>query len=286
MNIGFDIHVILPLVALLTAAVLGLRVWKFRARPLARTFLILMLCLGIWSLAAVLEYTTVSLEGKVFWMYFTYFGIAPLPMAWLFFCLRYTNRERWVTSRNAVLLCVIPALTIGLVWTNSLHHLVWTDIWLNTEIVHPTDAVTHGPWFWVFAAYSYALILAGTLSLYGLTRRSTGLYHSQLMIMFLATLVPWIGNALFLAGVPVISTVDPTPLAFALTGVAFYLGLSRFHLIEIMPVAHDAIFNSILDGVIVLDTSKHIIDFNMAARAMFVPDYGDIIGLSLPAILP
>jgi signal transduction histidine kinase/PAS domain-containing protein len=173
-----------------------------------------------------------------------------------------------------------------MVWTNSIHHLMWTDIVLNGDTAHPIDIVTHGAWFWVFAAYSYLLIAAGTASLFGLMRQSTGLYRSQLMIMFLGALVPWIGNALFLMGLSIFSSVDPTPLAFALTGVSFYLGLSRFHLIEIMPVARDAIFTSIGDAVIVLDTEQRIIDFNPAARRVFVRDFGDVIGVSLTTVLP
>lgn len=37
----------------------------------------------------------------------------------------------------------------------------------------------------------------------------------------------------------------------------------------IMPIAKDAIFNSINDGVIVLDESYRLIEFNQASRRMF-----------------
>jgi signal transduction histidine kinase/PAS domain-containing protein len=246
----------------------------------------MMLALSVWSLAAVMEYVSPSLGAKTFWIYFSYLGIVPLPIAFLGFCLRYTDRERWITLRNVVLLCILPVVTVALVWTNSLHHLMWTDIRLNPNTVPVSDEVTHGIWFWVHAVYSYALLLLGTASLYRFMRRSSPMHRRQFSLIFFATLIPWAGNALYLAGMPLFSSVDPTPLAFALTGVSFYWGMSRFHLIEIMPIARDAIFNSIGDAVILLNTEQRITDFNSAARRILVPEHGDAIGVPLISILP
>ncbi|APV44978.1 Signal transduction histidine kinase [Dehalogenimonas formicexedens] len=286
MNLFFDIHVILPLAALATGVILSIQVWKSRRKPLVTNFLILMASLIAWSFAAIMEQATPDLAGKTFWIYFSYFGIVPLPIAWLCFCLRYASKEKWITPRNIVAISVLPVVTLILVWTNSAHHLMWKDIWLNTSGNHPVDEVTHGAWFWVFASYSYVLLATGTWNLFNLMRHSTGIYRNQIMVMFLGTFVPWLGNALFLMAPSMFSSVDPTPLAFAITGVVFYFGLSRFHLVEVAPVARDAIFNSILDGVIVLDTARLVIDLNSAARAMLVPDHADIIGKPLASILP
>ena len=43
--------------------------------------------------------------------------------------------------------------------------------------------------------------------------------------MLLASFVPWLGNILFIAGIGPFSVLDPTPLAFAITGAAFLLGI-------------------------------------------------------------
>jgi signal transduction histidine kinase len=286
MDIIFDIHFLLPLVALITAMVLAFRTWKFRDRPLAGTFLILMLALAVWSFSAVLEYASPSLPAKTFWIYFSYFGVVTVPVAWFIFCLQYTNREKWIRRRNILLLCIMPIITLILVWTNSIHHLIWKDIWLNSETLPTTDAVTHGIWFWVHAAYAYSLLLLGTANLFSLMRQTAQAYRKQFSIIFFATLIPWAGNALYLAGLPVFATVDPTPLAFAATGVLFYWGLSRFHLIEIMPVAHDVVFNSIRDAVMLLNSERQIIDFNLAARGILVKEHGDVIGVPVDSVIP
>ena len=90
---------------------------------------------------------------------------------------------------------------------------MWKDIWLDTTVAPPVDAVIHGIWFWVQASYSYLLILLGTLALLGMLRRSSGLYRKQVGTMLLAMAVPWIANFLYLSKAGPFWIVDPTPLA-------------------------------------------------------------------------
>ena len=105
--------------------------------------------------------------------------------------------------------------------------------------------------------------------------------------MLLAALIPWIGNILFLTGIKPFSTVDPTPLAFAITGVAFFWGLSRLQLLDIvMPVAHDAILKSMADGVIILDTQQRVIELNPAAQIIIGLKKSDVIGQMYTKVLP
>jgi hypothetical protein len=155
MHLAYNYHILLPLVALFVAVVLAFRVWRHRTRPIATTFLVLMSALAWWSLSVVLEHASPSLSAKILWMKMSYFGIVTLPTTWLVFTLQYANREKWLTRRNLAILTVLPALTIVMVWTNEIYHLMWKDIWLDTSLSPPVDAVTHNVWFWVQAIYSY-----------------------------------------------------------------------------------------------------------------------------------
>lgn len=276
----------LPLIALFTALVLAVRAWRSRTRPLGVTFLVLMLALAEWSLAAVMEYTSFELPAKVFWMKMTYPGVTAIPIAWLVFTLQYTDREKWLTRRNVAILTILPVITLVMVWTDDIHHLMWKDIWLDTSLYPPVDAVTHNTWFWVYATYAYSLLLLGTLCLFSLFQRSSGIYRKQVGIMLFAALVPWVGNFLFIAGIRPFTVVDPTPLSFAITGVAFFWGLSRLQLLDIMPVAHEAIFGSMVDGVIVLDTRHRIVDLNPAAQHIVARERPDAIGQPYSLVLP
>ena len=286
MQLSADLYSLVPLAVLLTAVLLVYHSWKYRKSRLGATFIVLMSALAWWSLAAFMERNSLDLSVKYLWIKMTYFGITFLPATWLTFALLYTDREKWLTRRNLGLLAIIPAVTLAVVWTNDIHHLVWKDIRLDTSISPPGDAVTHGAWFWVYATYAYSLLLLGTLCLFGILLKSTTIYRKQVGTLLVATLVPWIGNILFIAGIGPFSRIDPTPVAFAITGIAFFWGLSRFQLLNIMPIAHEAIFKSMTDGVMVLDNYKRIMEINPAAEQIIGINRSEIIGKPCSQALP
>ena len=76
-----------------------------------------------------------------------------IPLAWLAFTLAYTGASAWLTPRRFAFMALIPLLTLVLVWTNDLHHLVYAAYRLDTSrdlaLVNPT----YGVWFWVYIAY-------------------------------------------------------------------------------------------------------------------------------------
>ena len=215
-----------------------------------------------------------------------YPGIVVIPIAWLIFSLQYTNNEKRLTRRNIILAAIMPVITLVMVFTNSLHHLMWPDIWLDYSFSPPLDAVTHGAWYRVNAAYSYCLILLGTIVLIDFFRRSSGIYRRQAGVMLAGSLVPWVGNILFIAGIGPFSVLDPTPLTFAITGVVFYWGLSRLQLLGIIPIALDVVFKGMADGVVILDNRLRVTELNPAAEGIFERKSVGIIGQPFNLALP
>ncbi|HEX7475702.1 MAG TPA: PAS domain S-box protein, partial [Dehalococcoidales bacterium] len=68
--------------------------------------------------------------------------------------------------------------------------------------------------------------------------------------------------------------------------IAFFWGLSRLQLMNIMPIAHDAILRGMVDGVIVLDNQKRIIELNPAAQKIIERKRSEIIGKLYDRVLP
>jgi PAS domain S-box-containing protein len=60
--------------------------------------------------------------------------------------------------------------------------------------------------------------------------------------------------------------MDPTPCAFAVSGIAVAWGLFRYDLFDIVPAAHDIVIQGMVDGLIVLDASRRIVELNPAAE--------------------
>lgn len=63
--------------------------------------------------------------------------------------------------------------------------------------------------------------------------------------------------------------VDPVPMVLWLSSLLYLWSISSSRLFTLMPIAKDAIFNSINDGVIVLDESLRLVEFNRATKAYF-----------------
>jgi PAS domain S-box-containing protein len=262
-------YTVLILVGGIISSILAVLAWRRRPEIGATTFSLMMLAVAEWSLTNVLEMTVATLSAKVFWAKVEYIGIVAVPMTWLCFALQYTSREKWVTRRNLCWLALIPLITLLLVWSNDIHGLIWSEIAMDTSGPTPLLALTHGVWFWVYIAFSYIVLLTGTLlfahSLIYFPRH----YRGQTIALLIGIFAPWVGNYLYLSGLSPFPHTDLTLLGFIITGPALAWGLFYYRMLDIAPVARSVVMEYMSDGVIVLDQQNRIVDYNPAARALF-----------------
>jgi len=79
--------------------------------------------------------------------------------------------------------------------------------------------------------------------------------------------------------------IDLIPLTSTLSSILFLFVLFKYDFLEIIPIARDKIFESLVDGVIVLDKSYIIVDFNPMSTNIFPILNNDIRGLEIKSIL-
>jgi len=266
------------LIATAVMAALALFAWRRRTVSGATPFALLMLAVAEWSLGYVLELGNADLPTKVFWAKVQYLGIVTVPLTWLAFVLQYTGRARWLTRRNLALLAIVPLITLLLVWTNEIHGLIWSEVIIDTSGPFPMLDLSYGALFWIHTAYSYLLLLLGTLLLIQILIRLPRLYRGQAVALLIGSLAPWVGNALYISGLSPFPHLDLTPFAFTLSGLAVAWGLFRHRLLDIVPVAYDAVIESLSDGVIVLDIRNRIVDLNPVAQHLIGRPLEEVIG--------
>ena len=244
--------------------------WRRRAQPGAAPFALMLLAAGWWSAGAMLEHAATAPATKVVYAALEYPGIMAVAPLWLLFALGYAGHGGALGRGGAAALAVMPLITVALVWTNASHQLVWTTITPSSPAPGAPLAYGHGPWFWLAAAYNYALLVLGTVVLFAVLARAPSRYHGQTAALLAGLTLPWIGNAIYLlGGARALGGVDPTPLAFALTGLVYAVGLfKRSGLFDLVPVARHALIEGMADGVLVLDAQDRVIDVNPSARAM------------------
>jgi len=91
-----------------------------------------------------------------------------------------------------------------------------------------------------------------------------------------AIFFPWFANFLYVMELSPLPKMDPTPIAFGCSGLVWTWALSRYRLMDIVPIARDAVLENMCDGVVVLDTSNYVVDLNPAARSLLDAEDGAI----------
>ena len=245
-----------------------------------------MLAMAEWSFGYALELSSADLPNKLFWAKAQYLGIVIAPLAVLTFALQYTGREKWLTRRNLTLLAVEPLIMLLLVSTNEKHNLVWSYTRPFSSGPLLTIDFGYGAGFWIHAAYSYLLLLIGTILLASIAFRSPRLYRKQSIAVLIGVLAPWVGNIAYLLDLGPVSHLDLTPFAFTITGITLTVALFRYHLLDILPVAHDALFERVNEGVIIGDVQNRIVDLNPAAQRILRCTASEAVGRTVAQVMP
>jgi signal transduction histidine kinase len=259
-----------------------------------RPFLLLSSAIAVWCAAGAGHALADTLTAKLVWAKLQYLGIASAAPLWLLFTAEYAGRP-WFVRRDParvslplVLLWVIPVITLVMAATNEWHYLLWSSVALTAD---GRAIYSYGPWFAVAAAYSYVLLLTGTLLALRVYRQAPPPLRRQGAVLLVATLIPWVGNILYLTG-SLPPGIDVTPISFAASSLIFAWARFRHYLFDLVPVARDQVIDSLSDEVVVIDASRRIIDMNAAARALagrkatIGPESASWIGRDVATVFP
>ncbi|MDQ8005210.1 MAG: histidine kinase N-terminal 7TM domain-containing protein [Pedobacter sp.] len=243
-------------------AILAVYIYK-RGTNVVRWFSLMMGSNAIWSIAYGLELSSRTLEQAILFINIEYLGIATLPLNWFLFCLNFCNKECWYKKPlNLTLLLIAPITTLVMVWTNPLHHLHYKDIRMFYEGPFPMVKIYPGTWYHIFTGYFYLLLACGCYLILNKFRNSDPIYRKQNYSIIIAAILPWIGNITYLVGIRPLGFIDVTPYAFILTTFLIFLGVYRFRLFDIVPIAREKVLELMSDGFLVLDEKHRIIDYN------------------------
>jgi PAS domain S-box-containing protein len=283
--IQYTIFIILAPLSAFVSIVLGVYARRYRPAPESSALLKLILVSSGWLICNTFELAAHSESATVFWAKITYVFIALTPVMWLAFALQYIGKQKWLTPSRLALFFIIPVATIVLVQTTERHGLVWQrysfrpiDRWLAIE-------VSYGPWFWVNAAYEYALIFLGAFLISRQYFKSFNLYRRQSTWLILGAVSPLALNVVYILRLVPEFRKDYTPVSFALSCIAFAIAIFRYRLFDLKPVARDAVIDSMSDGMLVLDAQNRIVDLNPAAQAIIGVQSAQAIGQPAAEIL-
>jgi len=222
-----------------------------------------------WTFFNILEYGFQSLELKKFFASMEYFGIGAVPVAWLTAIAVFTDYQKWITRRNVLLLCIVPAITVLMIFTNDYHHLMRSSIALDTNGPFSVISKTYGPWFWLSVVHNDTIILIGVLLIFRRLFRPPKMQNRQLVILLLIAVVPWMGNLIYIFKLGLWSRIDLTSTFLAFSGVLMTFGLLRYHLFDVIHIGRELILEDMTDPILILDSMDRVVDYNKACKLLF-----------------
>lgn len=260
----FGIALILFVSALFSG---GLAAYTWRRRGTSGTGIVFLLMLGttIAVFAYGMEIFSTTLPDKLTWVRIRYTGTALIYPMYLLLALWYTNKQKWLAAGRVALLLVLPVFSVIGLFTNSLHHLHYTWVGLDTNGPFPMIVKTYGPLygFYVITSFGYVLLALAILgSNYLLT---PSFFRRQTAALLIGTGVPLAAALLYIAGVKPLGGLNILPFAYilsSLTAAWIILGQKLFGL---RPVARGMIFENMTDGFVVLNKELKIVDANPPA---------------------
>ncbi len=253
-------HDMIILAILVFLCVLLISLLKFllnqkNKKQLHKTFIIIFILMLSWLGSMILQLLFMDrLHIPIQYFFNIYFiSLCFLPVAFLFMALSF-ERNRVIFKRIHLLLFIIPILTVILVWTNDLHHLVYKEYSIDVS-------TEYGWYFYVHTFYTYFLFFVSLFILIRYSIKNAGFFSKQAILILIGALVPLVINLLGSMQIIEIS-IYTTPISIAVTIICFTFAIFKFDLFKITPIALQRIVDRISDSYIVLNENGSISDFN------------------------
>ena len=247
-----------------------------RSTPGRATFGALCLAAMLWCTGELVDQRNLADE----WLAdrIKYLGVLTLPPLWAGFAahaarLDLARRAPWFPLG----LLLPQAILFGLLFTGG-----WSSLYMTT-IAGGDDL--YGSLWWVSMAYSYLLVVGGSLVMIASALREPhpDSWKRQLAVGF-AALVPLAGNAVYVAH-GLRWPHPPAPILFCVALVALRQVLFSGGLLQTLPVSHAELVTQLPIPLVLTDRRGVVVQLNPTAeRRLGIPEER-ALGRSLDAVL-
>lgn len=270
---SISLYVIYLIFAIIVSTFINIYAWRNSQTRGSRAFMAANFISILWMFGDVVSKLSVTFAGKWTGESLRYLGIVLLPVSLLVFTYNYCGKN---LSRNQIaVLLIIPFVSWLMMLTNSWHYLFFQSIEINAQNLLKTK---YGVYFWaVHLSYSYILllmVLGKTLMEFS---RASRHYRKQISLLFISFCIPFLINII---GVfKLFGDVSYTPLSIPIFFLVVAYAVFKHQFLGSNPIAYETVFQTIRDGVLILDQNDIIRDINPAAAKGLAKKTSDIIGV-------
>jgi hypothetical protein len=218
----------------------------------------------VWTAGSFFELQAADLGQKLFWRDVQQLGVFGLPLYTVRFASAYTMSRRLMPYVLAA--TVLSSLTVLLIWTNPMHHIVRAQVVLQySETFGQSLVVKSTMTGMLLVAYNFSLPLFAILILINFARKLASGFRRQvywIVASFLFTFLAAFAKTAFLEGMGIYIHISVLYIPGA---VILFLSLFRFSFFRLSPIARDKVFEVISQGILVMDKDCIVLEANTAA---------------------
>jgi len=265
----YIVYLVLTPIAFAAILLAVIITWKYKDEGVGQSLLMFFTAIMVFMITNVFELIGKTEYWMLLWTKIQLTAYGAIAVFWVLFASRFSQIQ---LNYKFAFLGVIPGISAVLVWTYPLQKIFYTGSRIQVFKDFSTLDTDYGFFFWIFGAYSYFLLMIGAV-LISRTLLTRGLFYKKLSVLILlGSITPLIANVLYILPLPIFRYKDFTPIAFALSGIFFFIGIYWHKFLEFIPIARSIIVEEMDQGIIILDKTDQIIDINRAALEILCQD--------------
>ena len=253
--------------------------WRGRGVPGALPFAIASLFTALWAVGSVMEYAAINPEVKTTWLRIQAIWQLPAATAITCFILEFAWPGRWLTRRNLILLSILPLLNVVAILTDEFYHLEWRGFGFDGSVIPLYDQAN-----WFFLAYIYGLGLVN-LIVFAWLFVNAPRQRWPALAMAIGQIATGMAFLLKVAGISR-STFPIEMLAVAVLFLVYAMVLFGFHILNLVPLAHQMALKQMHTGMLVLDPRRRVVSLNPSAERILKVPAGGAMGRLIWELLP
>ncbi|MGY4798105.1 histidine kinase N-terminal 7TM domain-containing diguanylate cyclase [Lysinibacillus fusiformis] len=239
---------------------------RYNYTKIAQLFISYTALIAVYCFASAFGLIATTLSAIKVWTAIQYVGMAFSTPLGLLFIMQYLGFH--LTRKKIMALLAIPFISLIMVVTNDIHHFHYRVFEIDPILGEPYVHQEIGIWYIIHGIFTFGCMFVSFLLVLIHWKETTKAYRQQLIALMCGQLIPMITAFIYLLGLTP-QGVDPVPMVLWASSFLYLWSINSSRLFRVMPVAKDAIFHSINDGVIVLDESARLIEFNQACSKVF-----------------
>jgi len=290
MDFGGGAYVMLYVVSALVPCVAAAHLWPQRSLAAGRWLIPLLVTAAFWSLTKGLASVAVTLPTAELEARLSYAACTTAPVFLMLFALDYSGRVAPLSPPRALALFVLPILAAAAVFTNGLHHAIWTSVSMSGA--YPGALVfVRGPLYLAATLYGLGLALAATVILLDAAAFGRDLHRIHHVGVAVGAMIPWVAELLYTAAPVRFQWFDPS-LAVGIGATVIGFVMVRHRLLDLAPGERAGLLGESLpqdatmpDGLLVVNRSGRIVDANYTARRILSCNPASPVGVHLSEAL-